>query len=215
MKKSLLQLLSTSFILISLHSFAGTSPASSTGKGRSNSLRNAHHIVGGNGFAVEIRSGEIWSWGANDKGQLGTGNNTPSSVPVQEATHSTNWVDINAGSGHVMAVKSDGTLWVWGLNDKGQLGIGNQTDQNIPVQIGTERDWVSLGCGSSQSFAIKANGSMWVCGSNQSGALGLNILQTIFNQLSLTQLGNSLNWKFVSGSDNFVAALQADGTVYT
>ena len=40
-----------------------------------------------------------------------------------------------AGSNHTFAVKSDGTLWVWGINWDGQLGLGDESERNIPEQV--------------------------------------------------------------------------------
>lgn len=213
MKKILLSVICLSSWLLNITAYAGTAPAPSTGKARSNAMRNAHHIVGGAGFSVEIRSGEIWAWGDNNFGQLGNGTFSDSNIPVQEASHSTDWVDINAGSDHVLAVKSDGTLWAWGSNASGQLGIPLVIiSSNMPMQVGNATDWVSLGCGKQQSYAIKANGTLWACGSNQSGALGINSTQSVN---VFTMVGSNTNWRNVSGGNNHVAAIQLNGTLWT
>ena len=213
MKKILLTLLNASFLLFSLNLFSGNVPAPSTTKGRSNVERNAHHIVGGWGFSVEIRNGEIWSWGKNSDGELGNGTYSDSNIPVREATNASDWVDINTGSTHVIALKSDGTIWAWGLNDFGQLGIPSVTgSSNVPQQIGSANDWVSIGCGTKQTYVIKANGSLWSCGANTSGALGINSSQ---NENLLTMVGNNTNWRIVSGGNNHVAAIQMNGTLWT
>jgi len=170
-------------------------------------------VAGGNGFTVEIRSGEIWAWGLNNHGQLGDGTHTNSNTPVQEATHANDWVDINCGGNHVIAIKADGTVWAWGFNDKGQLGINVNPDTSVPLQIGTENNWVSMGCGVNQTYVIKADGSLWVCGSNQNGALGLGTSVPTFP--TLTMVGNNHNWRNVSGGNNHVAAIQYDGTLWT
>ncbi len=213
MKKILLYLFSAVLLLFVFNSNATEAPANSTGKTRSNAPRNAHHVVGGNGFTVEIRSGEIWAWGLNNHGQLGDGTHTNSNTPVQEATHANDWVDINCGGNHVIAIKADGTVWAWGFNDKGQLGINVNPDTSVPLQIGTENNWVSMGCGVNQTYVIKADGTLWACGSNQNGALGLGTSVPTFP--TLTMVGNNHNWRNISGGNNHVAAIQYDGTLWT
>ena len=65
-----------------------------------------------------------------------------------------------AGYGHSLAVKSDGTLWAWGLNDYGQLGKGDNVNRNVPTQVGGATDWVSVFCGSNNSYAVNASGAV-------------------------------------------------------
>jgi len=50
---------------------------------------------------------------------------------------------VSAGGSHTLAIKSDGTLWAWGWNEYGQLGLGNTTDQHSPVQVGTDTTWTN------------------------------------------------------------------------
>ena len=76
----------------------------------------------------------------------------------------------SAGGGHSLAIKTDGSLWAWGLNDSGQLGDGTTTNRPDPVKIMDEVTFVSAG--SSHSLAIKTDGSLWAWGSNAYGQLG-------------------------------------------
>ncbi len=74
------------------------------------------------------------------------------------------WSDLSVGRSHVLALKSDGSLWTWGENRYGQLGIGNTIDQNKPVQVGSDKDWKSIETCSDNCFAIKNDGSLWAWG---------------------------------------------------
>ena len=107
--------------------------------------------------------GTLWMWGYNGDGALGDGttdNNTNQgplkSTPVQTIAGGTNWKTISCGNRHVMAIKTDGTLWSWGMNDQGQLGDGTKVDKSSPVQIqngGT--NWKTISSGLSTSLAIR------------------------------------------------------------
>ena len=78
--------------------------------------------------------GTLWGWGRGDSGQLGLNNTTSYSSPVQVGTL-TNWSKVSAGiNNHVVAVKTDGTLWAWGNNGNFQVGDGTAISRSSPVQ---------------------------------------------------------------------------------
>ena len=85
-------------------------------------------------------SGAVWCWGDNSDGQLGDNTKTERTVPVQvkgpggSGTLS-GVVDVAAGETFACGVKSDGTVWCWGRNDKGQLGNNTTSDSLTPVQV--------------------------------------------------------------------------------
>jgi alpha-tubulin suppressor-like RCC1 family protein len=210
MKNRLRSIFGLLFILIGHSLLADVITSPKTKSSRSNYPRNAHHVVGGGGFAIEIRNGEIWAWGANNFGQLGIGNTVQQETPVREATQASNWSDINPGKSHVLALKTNGTLWAWGRNQEGQLGIGNNVSSSVPVQIGTDQDWVSMGCSGNQSFAIKANGTLWAWGDNSFGQLGTGASSQV-----PVQVGTANNWISVAAGSDFTMALRSDGSLWT
>lgn len=137
-------------------------------------------ISAGNGHSVAIKSnGTMWSCGSNAWGQLGLGLPTSTSPAVYftQIGTDTNWQLVAAGLGHNLAVKTDGTLWSWGLNNCGQIGNGtiDTTVQNYvlsPYQIGTNTDWSKVAVGSHNSFALKADNMLWSWGYDIQGVLG-------------------------------------------
>jgi alpha-tubulin suppressor-like RCC1 family protein len=153
-------------------------------------------VTAGGLFTVAIRKdGTMWAWGDNNYGQLGNdngGNGDYSLVPVQllgknGVTYDNDWKVIVAGPYHVLALKNDGTLWAWGKNEFGQLGMGSSSDGDIgkkPVQVlgkngtGTyDTDWVDMAAGVSHSVAIKSDGTLWGWGEGGIGQTGDPLFQ--------------------------------------
>jgi len=116
--------------------------------------------------------GTLWLWGENSSGQLGSGTAVNSAVPTQENNPSSNWLAASSGDSHAVGRKSDGTLWSWGNNASGQLGIGNTIDSNVPNKIGADSDWLSVAAGYNHTVALKTSGAIWAWGENGSGQLG-------------------------------------------
>ena len=77
----------------------------------------------------------------------------------------TDWINISAGGNHSLAIKKNGTLWAWGQNDWGQLGIGSTIDQILPTQVGTRTNWKTVSGGWQHSIALKTDGTLWAWGS--------------------------------------------------
>ena len=91
--------------------------------------------------------------------------------PVQQSAD-TDWVSVAAGAFHALAIKADGSLWGWGDNSRGQLGMTNPGVYSSPVQIGADQLWNAVfGCGYS-SFAIRRDGTLWAWGANGGSVLG-------------------------------------------
>ena len=98
--------------------------------------------------------GTLWNWGYNDNGECGNSSPTSSfNSPVQ--LPGTNWnIVLEAYQGYTGAIKTDGTFWMWGKNNKGGLGQNNRTNYSSPKQVGTDTNWAGGNLGNYNSLAI-------------------------------------------------------------
>jgi len=192
------------------------------------SLNNWKQVVCGGFYMLAIKTdGSLWSWGNNGSGQLGLGNTTYYSSPVQVGNLN-NWksLSIGAASGTAyagsMAIKTDGTLWGWGSNIWGNLGINSSGNYySSPVQVGSLANWkqVATGGGSPGSFswtlAIGISGTLWAWGSNSIGQLGINSSGNYYS--NPIQVGTLTNWKQITGGGGSFpsfAGIKTDGTLW-
>ena len=144
-------------------------------------------IAAGGSHSLALRNdGTVWAWGYNGRGQLGNDTTTDSLVPVQVVLQSgnnpiflTNITAIAAGGAFSVALKNDGTVWVWGYNGFGQLGNNSTTDSNVPVQVVMEDktpliNIKAISAGLDHVLALDVNGKIWAWGYNGLGQLGDN-----------------------------------------
>ena len=95
---------------------------------------------------------------------------------------------------HTLEIKN-GTLWAWGVNYYGELGVGDLTNRKNPVQVGTDNKWVITSSGQIHSLGLKSDGTLWAWGDNEFGQLGLG--DTI-NRNIPTQIGTDNKWISIS-----------------
>ena len=160
--------------------------------------------------------GTLWSWGPNNHGVLGAGTIISRSSPVQVGAL-TNWLNVADGCyRHTIATKTDGTLWSWGANDRGQLGqnISYQINRSSPTQVGTGTTWLNAAGGNYQIHAIKTDGTLWGCGFNIYPFLEVGD-NTIISRSTLVQIGTGTTWSKVSDAGDTGAAIKTDGTLWT
>jgi len=169
--------------------------------------------AGGKEFTLAIKTdGTLWSWGKNTHGELGQGNRTYRSSPVQVGSL-TDWKYISAGEEYSLAIKTDGTLWSWGINTHGQLGVGNRTHRSSPVQVGSLTDWRYISDGGGwHTLATKTDGTLWSWGRNSYGGLGLNDKT---HRSSPVQVGSLTNWENISTGDTHSISTKTDGTLWS
>jgi len=173
-----------------------------------------------------LSNGTVMAWGRTFEGQLGGGGEscnpsagyglTPALIPGLS-----NVIAIDTGSGHSLALKSDGTVWAWGLNFNGQTGIGvaggdTCSCQTVPVQVGVGvsgfNNIIAISGGEGNTIALKSDGTVWVWGSNLFGAIGNGTAGG--DQLSPVQNTGITGVSQISGGFNFNVALKPDGTVF-
>jgi alpha-tubulin suppressor-like RCC1 family protein len=157
--------------------------------------------------------GTLWGFGYNIYGQLGDNTITNKSSPVQTVAFGINWKQVSCGYTNTAAIKTDGTLWVFGYNIYGQLGDNTRTNRSSPVQtVAFGTNWKQVACGYTSTVAIKTDGTLWTWGYNGYGQLGDN---TIINRSSPVQtVAGGTNWKQVASGYLTTAAIKTDGTLW-
>ena len=176
-------------------------------------------------------NGTLWAWGNNQGGQLGQNATGQHSSPTQVGTDTTWSKDgphsvLASGYQLAMAIKTNGTLWVWGSNEHGQLGLNisggpsptGYDKVSSPMQIGTETTWQAVrSSGMYGMTALKTNGTLWSWGQNENGVLGLNDGTSTYS--SPTQIGTDTTWSILTGGggrySEACAAIKTDGTLWT
>lgn len=169
--------------------------------------------------------GTLWTWGRSLCGSIGDGTTIDRSSPVQTISGGTNWRQVSVARSHKAAVKTDGTLWLWGRGFDGALGNNIAGDQSSPVQTvsgGTNWKQVSTGASGYFTAAIKTDGTLWMWGSNFSGVIGINSAWPACPSVSspVQTISGGTNWKCVSAGSaisqrSSVAAIKTDGTLWT
>lgn len=144
-------------------------------------------------FAIDS-SGYLYAWGNNANGQLGLGDTTERTTPTQVGTDT--WTKVvacgNGVLGFSLGIKTDGTLWTWGYNAEGQLGLGDTNSRNTPVQVGTSTSWTNIDGGHSHSIGTRStitvglfSNEIYTWGANNSGQMGLVLGESTYSDVPL------------------------------
>src|SRR6185312_2312339 len=129
---------------------------------------------GGHTCAIEVDGG-AWCWGRGDRGQLGLGTTADAPTPAPLALPGgATAAAISAGSAHTCAIDGAGSVWCWGADDRGQLGLGaTGADVTAPAAVaGLPAPATGVAAGGVHSCATLADASVWCWGGNDSGQLG-------------------------------------------
>ena len=196
------------------------------------SLVHAGTIGAGNQTALYISDqasgANLFGWGANGSGQIGDDSAEDRLTPVKSEEDgpwlavATNLTGVSNSSleGHSLGIKADGvdstqgTLWAWGDNSFGQLGLGDTTNKMVPTQIGSASNWIAVEAGSAFSMALNAEGEIWVWGDNRFGQLGAGVVA--YFQSTPTQLAdkdgttsNNDQWVSIAAGADYALAVHS------
>lgn len=176
-------------------------------------LINARQVVQGQLFgAALLADGTVDTWGYDGDGELGNGTITqgyrgvPAPVPGL-----TGVVQLAAGYEHVLALKSDGTVWAWGYNAFRELGDGTQTDRATPIEVPGLTGIVQVSASFYDSMALGSDGSVWAWGHNGFGELGDGTTTNRATPVRLTGLAGVAQ---ISAGYEHGLAVKSDGTVW-
>lgn len=159
------------------------------------------------------KQGDVWAWGDNSAGQLGSGNTAPTSGPVHLNLH--HIAQIACGAFHSLARSTDGAVWAWGANTLGQVGTGDAGAFEVitvPTQPVGLSNTTAVAAGNSFSMAQNLDGSVWLWGNGNHTAptrlLGLSntiIIQTRGDTaMALEKNGHAFQWENIAKHPEYV-----------
>jgi alpha-tubulin suppressor-like RCC1 family protein len=120
-------------------------------------------------------------------------------------------VQVAAGNGHGLALRSDGTVWAWGFNGSGELGDGTRTSRSTPVQVTGLTGVTQVAASGAFSLALRSDGTVWAWGDNRAGQLGRGT--TSNHEVTPARVTGLAGVTKISAGDDFALALGSDGTV--
>ena len=173
---------------------------------------NWHQVCTGDGcIAALANTGDVYTWGTNNVFyQLGVGDTNHRSSPILISSDA-NYISMSYRHGAL--IKTDGTLWLWGSNTAGQLGIDSTNSAPYPTQeITFENDWKNVTCGLEHTCAIKLDGSLWCWGNGLEGRIGTGGTNPTSSPIQTLIKGN--DWIYVAAGDYNTVALKTNFSLW-
>lgn len=124
------------------------------------------------------------------------------------------WSSLAAGALHSCAVRGDGTLWCWGRNNRGQLGLGDDDSRNKPTRVGDGANWQLVTGGSDHSCGLQRDGTLWCWGHNAFGQLGTGGTTASASPVEIPSGSETHKWSAVTAGDNHTCALREEGSLW-
>jgi alpha-tubulin suppressor-like RCC1 family protein len=176
------------------------------------------HVIALKGTSPNL---QIFSFGSARDGQMGDGFNIQTNyAPGQVFGNANDWKEVSSGYHNNAAIKTDGTLWTWGYNYAGNIGVGDSINRNTPITTfagGTNWKQVSVG-GYFDNYlcmaAIKTDGTLWTWGSQNAGMLANFVNSFTYVSTPITTFAGGTNWKYVDIGNEHVSAIKTDGTLW-
>jgi alpha-tubulin suppressor-like RCC1 family protein len=177
-------------------------------------LTNIIAIAAGTYASLALRNdGLVFSWGQNPNGELGNPPVSAATFPPTLISNLNEVVAISVGVFHCLALRNDGTVYAWGANAQGQLGLGGTgAPVSTPTKSPSLTGIVEIVAGGAFSLAVRNDGKVWSWGVNSDGQLGQGSVGA--SQGTPGQVLTVNNGAFVAASAYNGVAVESDGTVW-
>lgn len=136
-------------------------------------ISDAKAVATGGSFSLALTNdGEVWAWGWNKQGQLGSGTSDELRWTPEKIAGLPPIVAIGAGYNNGVALDADGNVWGWGQNTNGAIGDGTYSERRAPVKISGIDHVAAIAAGYYHTLALKTDGTVWSWGLNNYNQLG-------------------------------------------
>lgn len=152
-----------------------------------------------------LEDGTVWAAGYNSYGNLGRGFTGPRDGVAQAVPGLTNVIAIDAAGHQSMALRADGTVWVWGINTWGQLGLGHFQTVTSPTQVPGLANIVQISTGLNNCYALRNDGIAFAAGygpalgQGWTGGASWTMLQIPLENITQIQGGNAYTAVLIGG----------------
>jgi len=173
---------------------------------------------------VTTNNGDIYSFGLNQCGQLGIettiSQRTPQLLSRDTVFEGQDVVMVSAGFVHASCVTSDGSVWLWGFNMDGALGLGDFVNRLAPVRIQptyfNDSQVLMVACGCTFTIVLTELGRVWTCGTGNLGALGHGDRKnlTTLTEIAATRFGNRAIGTIAAGAQHSLAISREGGILF-
>ncbi len=175
-------------------------------------LNNVTSIAAGRAHNLALKSdGTVWAWGDNAYGQCGKESQYGGYTTLTQVNGITNVIKIEAGAYYSLALKSNGTVWAWGNNSRGQLGDDTIDNRSTPVQVRILNSVVDIGGGQDHSLALRSDGTVWTWGDNWSGELGDDTCNKRTTPAQVKELTGVID---IAAGKDYSLAVKSGGTLW-
>ena len=157
-----------------------------------------------------------WCWGANTHNQLAFGYqafgmNAYVTTPLKIG-QANNWSQLALGDGFSCGIRTDHSLWCWGGNQKGQLGLNNFVMWDEPNRVAGSTQWRSIDAGLDHSCALDSENKLFCWGSAENAKLGRESPMDV--AVPTQELTESVHWSSISLGKSHSCGLKLDGSVW-
>ncbi len=167
-----------------------------------------------------INGGYLMAWGSGANGWLGMGAiSTNFATPtVVQSANTSGWSKLAVGSGgdHMLAIATDGSLWAWGSNNHGQLGLGDTQDRYVPTLVDDTNSWIYVAIGRDFTIAVRDDNTVWGCGDNsyfQLGQVGDTNDKLVLTRILVTDSSEKIIVEVAAGESSAIA-IDSVGSLY-
>ena len=157
------------------------------------------------------KDGSLYTWGRNSSGQLGVGDRNERLVPTYVTGDVSNITYYGSDAPSIFAVKKDGSLYAWGDNLNGRLGVGDRNERLAPTLVQGVGNVATVSVSYDSTVAVTKNGSLYAWGGNSYGELGTGDYEERLVPTLVQGVGNVAT---VKNDDSSVLAVTEDGSLY-